>query len=247
MSTPRFFVASPMDQQAVGQEIPLPESVVRHACRVLRLAAGDALTLFDGEGGEYAATLTRVDRRSAWAQVQQFSALERESPLPLTLVLGVAATDAMDYAVRKAVELGVSAIQPVVATRSARMPAGERGEKRLTHWRQIAIAACEQCGRNRVPTIHQADSAGQWLADRDRARPGFMLAPEADRSLAQCPGPAGEFDVAIGPEGGWTDEELAMARSGGLTAVRFGPRVLRTETAVAAVLGTVGALWGDCR
>ncbi len=223
MRVPRFFVDTRLDQGAVGREIPLPEAVAHHACRVLRRAAGDALTLFDGQGGEYAATLTRVDRRGAWAHLQRFDALERESPLPLTLVLGIAATDAMDYAVRKAVELGAAAIRPVVTTRGARMPTGERGEKRHAHWRQIAVAACEQCGRNRVPPVREAISLAQWLAGRDSTRPGYMLAPEATESLARTAAPAGEIDVAIGPEGGWTADELIAAGVCRIDRRRFRP------------------------
>lgn len=247
MSAPRFFLATPLDRGSAGREIALPEGVAHHACRVRRLAAGDALTLFDGQGGEHAAVLTRVDRRGASVRVERFVEVERESPLTVTLVQGIAATDAMDYAVRKAVELGVAAILPVVAARGARFPAGEQGAKRLAHWRQVAVAACEQCGRNRVPPVSEPMPILRWLAERARGRSGFILAPDAATTLAHCPAPVGAFDLAIGPEGGWTAEELAAATDGALTGLRFGPRILRTETAVAAVLGTLGALWGDCR
>ena len=141
-----------------GETVELDAGAAHHATRVLRLAVGDALTLFDGTGGEYAATLVRVDKRGASVRVERFVPVERESPLALTLAQGIVASDAMDSAIRKATELGVTAIQPLVTARSAPMPDGERGEKRVAHWRQIAIAAAEQSGRNRIAGDRRAAS-----------------------------------------------------------------------------------------
>ena len=141
----------------------MPDPVAHHALRVLRLAVGDRIALFTGDGGEFAATLVRADKRDAFARIDAFDAVERESPLAVTLVQGIAANDAMDHAVRRSVELGVAAIQPVLTTRSARVPDGERGEKRLAHWRQIVVAACEQCGRNRVPDVRAVMTLERWL------------------------------------------------------------------------------------
>jgi 16S rRNA (uracil1498-N3)-methyltransferase len=247
MAAPRFFVSIALGPGDVGAEVALPEGAAHHALRVLRLAVGDALTLFTGEGGEFATTLDRADKRNAWVRVERFDAVEREAPLAVTLVQGIAANDAMDYAVRKAVELGAAAIQPVVTARSARFPGDARGAKRLAHWRQIAVAACEQCGRNRVPDVREVATLSAWVADRPHDRRGLMLAPLALQGIAAWSAPIGPFDLAVGPEGGFTDDELLGAERAGLSPVRLGPRVLRTETASAAALAAVHALWGDFR
>jgi 16S rRNA (uracil1498-N3)-methyltransferase len=202
MTAPRFLSLARLAPELAGQTVELHESVAHHATRVLRLAVGDALTLFDGTGGEYAATLVRADRRGAAVRIESFLEADRESPLALTLAQGIAAGDAMEYAIRKATELGATAIQPLVTARSAPLPSGERGERRLAHWRQIAIAACEQCGRNRVPDVLPPRALTEWLAT-------------------------------------W--------KGSGVLPVRLGPRVLRTETAAAAVLAVVQAMWGDWR
>src|SRR5512135_334458 len=151
MAAPRFFAPLELAPEIVGTVVTLPQAAAHHATRVVRLAVGDALTLFNGEGGEYAATLITIDRKAVTVRVDAFDPVERESPLAVTLAQAVAANDAMDYAIRKAVELGVASIAPLVTERSAPLPPGERADKRLAHWRQIVIAACEQCGRNRVP------------------------------------------------------------------------------------------------
>jgi 16S rRNA (uracil1498-N3)-methyltransferase len=166
--------------------------------------------------------------------------------LAVTLVQGIAANDAMDYIVRKSVELGVAAIQPVISARGARFPDGERGVKRLAHWQQIAIAACEQSGRNRVPAVHEAMTFDAWLGDRATIAAGFVLAPEAEVALAACPAPQAA-DLLVGPEGGWTGDEVARAVRAGCVAARLGPRVLRTETASTAALAAMNILWGDFR
>lgn len=247
MSVPRFHVATGIGPGDVGREIALPEPAAHHALRVLRLAAGDAVTLFTGAGGEFAATLVRSGKRDARVLLDAFSPVERESALAVTLVQGVAANDAMDFVVRRAVELGAAAVQPVVAARSARFPADERGGKRLAHWRQIATAACEQCGRNRVPPVHDVMTLDAWLAARAPALPGIVLDPASGNGIAAVPRPASSVDALVGPEGGFTAEELARATRAGLTPVRMGPRILRTETASLAALAAIHTLWGDFR
>jgi 16S rRNA (uracil1498-N3)-methyltransferase len=247
MAAPRFFVPPPLDPSAAGSEFPLPEAPAHHALRVLRLAVGDALTLFTGAGGEFAATLVRAGKRDAWVRLDAYVAVERESTLAVTLVQGIAATDAMDTIVRRAVELGVAAIQPVVSARGARFPGGAHGEKRLAHWRQVAVAACEQCGRNRVPAVHDVRDLADWLRAREATRPGVVLDPEAAATIAAVPSPAQAFDLLIGPEGGLTADEVTRATRAGFTAARMGPRVLRTETASLAALAALNTLWGDFR
>lgn len=247
MSVPRFHALFDLGPGDVGREITLPAAAAHHALRVLRLATGDALTLFTGAGGEFAATLVRADKRDAWVLLSAFSAVERESALAVTLVQGIAANDAMDFVVRRAVELGVSAVQPVVAARSARFPSDERGRKRLAHWRQIAVAACEQCGRNRIPPVHDAVDLDAWLAARPTIRSGLVLDPAASLGIDTVPAPQSPVDVLVGPEGGLTVDELARATRAGCTPVRMGPRILRTETASLAALAAVNTLWGDFR
>jgi 16S rRNA (uracil1498-N3)-methyltransferase len=245
MAAPRFYVALDLAPAMVGEIVDLPDAIAHHAVRVVRMSVGETLTLFTGRGGEYAATLTRVDKRGAAVRLEAFDPVERESPLAVTLVQGIAANDAMDYAVRKAIELGVAAIQPVVTVRSAALPSGERGERRLAHWRQIAIAACEQCARNRIPEIAAPRPLGDWLAAwRDE---GLVLAPTGSESLASLPRPTGSLALLVGPEGGFEQREIDAARTRGFIAVRVGPRVLRTETAGVAALAAVQALWGDLR
>jgi 16S rRNA (uracil1498-N3)-methyltransferase len=225
----------------------LPDAVAHHALRVLRLAVDDRIVLFTGAGGEFAATIARADKREAVARIDAFDPVERESNFAVTLVQGVAANDAMDHAVRRAVELGAAAVQPVLTTRSARVPDGERGEKRLAHWRQIVVAACEQCGRNRVPEVRDVVTLERWLADRNPAAMGLVLSPTADVAIAATPRPQHALDMLIGPEGGFTADEIALAQRRGMVAVRMGPRVLRAETAALASLAAINALWGDFR
>ena len=245
MAMPRFYFPSALTREVIGQSIELPAAAAHHAVRVVRLAVGDALTLFDGTGGEYAATLVRVERNDVAARVDSFDPVERESPFSVTLAQAIAANDAMDYAVRKAVELGVTALQPLVTERSAPLPSGERGDKRLAHWRGIAVAACEQCGRNRIPPVSTPAPWSEWLASWKGT--GIVLVPGAEHSLVALPRPTPPIALAIGPEGGFTDREIGAARAAGWHAASFGPRVLRTETAAAAALAVMQAVWGDLR
>ena len=245
MAVPRFFVPLELAPGMIGATVALPDAAAHHATRVVRLAVGDALTLFAGTGGEYAATISRIDKRGAAVRIDGYTPVERESALRITLAQAIVASDAMDHAVRKATELGAAAIQPLVTARSAPLPAGERGEKRLGHWRQIAIAACEQCGRNRVPDVLAPQALAEWL--RAWRGGGIVFAPEAAQGLAALPAPAAPIALLLGPEGGFAPDEIAGALRSGFAAARLGPRVLRSETAAVAALAAVHALWGDFR
>jgi 16S rRNA (uracil1498-N3)-methyltransferase len=245
MATPRFFVPTGLVPEQVGATVELHEAAAHHATRVLRLAAGDALTLFDGAGGEYAATLVRADKRGATVRIEGLLPVDRESPLGVTLAQGIAANDAMDYAIRKATELGVTSIQPLVSARSAPLPPGERGDRRLAHWRGVAIAACEQCGRNRVPGISPPQPMTEWLGAWEGS--GIVFAPESNLSLATLAQPPAPIALLIGPEGGFDAREVRAALARDFHPVRFGPRVLRTETAAAAALAVLQSMWGDGR
>ena len=255
MSPPRFFSPDALSAElSVGVRIELPENAARHASRVLRLRAGDDLTLFDGQGGEYAARIVTVGRDRVEADVLAWSGIERESPVSVTLIQALQSGEKMDITVQKAVELGVARIVPVSSRRSVVRLAGERAARRVEHWRGVAVAACEQCGRNRVPQVAELMALEQWLGEQDEQDVlRLMLAPGAEKSLEsflpahnERIGPA-KIELLIGAEGGLAPEELAMAEAVGYRAVRLGPRILRTETAGLAALAAIQCLWGDFR
>lgn len=240
----RFHCPGPLPREG---EIALPESIAHHAVRVLRLADGEAIVLFDGLGGEVDARLV-LRGKAAFAALQGYRELTRESPLRVVLVQALATGDKMDWVVQKAVELGAAAVQPIQAERSVLRLAGDRLEKRVAHWRQIAVAACEQCGRDRIPVIGAPLTLAAWLARTcDGVR--YVLAPEAhgqeQHRFGAGPRPEGEVQIMIGPEGGWTDHELAACRAAGCIPIGLGPRVLRTETAGLAAIAVLQGRWGD--
>ena len=182
--------------------------------------------------------------RPAWAQVEARREVDRESPLQIVLVQALASGDKMDWVMQKAVELGASAIQPVQAERSVLRLAGERADKRQAHWQQVAVAACEQCGRNRIPEVRPLQALAHWLAAHRDAL-CYVLAPGGAASFAEEPAPQQAVHVLVGPEGGWSDAELAAFDAAGCRRVRLGPRVLRTETAGLAAIAALQARWGD--
>lgn len=236
----RFFCPFPLPASG---EIQLPEALAHHAARVLRLRDGDPLILFDGSGGEQPAVLS-VRGKQCFAVLQDRYEVERESPLRLVLVQALASGDKMDWIVQKAVELGVAAIVPVQAERSVLRLAGERAAKRVEHWQQVSISACEQSGRNRVPLVAPICGLRDYLA-RPREGLRLILDPMATQRLLDAARPAGEAQLLIGPEGGWSDDELAACRSAGCVGMRLGPRVLRTETAGLAAIAALQTVWGD--
>jgi 16S rRNA (uracil1498-N3)-methyltransferase len=230
-----------------GSECVLPLQPSRHLAVVLRLREGDEITLFDGSGAEFPARIVRCDPRAVRVAVGAARIAERESPLAITLAQALCAGARMDYAIQKAVELGARAVQPLAAARSVVRLAGARAAKRLAHWQAVALAACEQCGRTRIPPVYPLLDVGAWLARRplSGAALGVLLAPDATRRLSELSRPAGEVVLLAGPEGGFSAEERAAARAAGFEEARLGPRVLRTETAGVAALAALQALWGD--
>lgn len=241
MPPPRFY----LDQiLASGARFSLPPGPARHAARALRLAAGDAITLFDGRGGEYVARIERIHRDEVAVSVGSFTDVERESPLQIVLAQGISSGERMDYTLQKAVELGIAAIQPIAARRSVVKLAGERIERRVAHWQGVVAAACEQCGRNRVPPVAAPLPLAHWLAT-PRAGRLLFLSPTAAARLADLPAPTATDCLVAGPEGGFEVDELAALEAVGAIPVRLGPRVLRTETAALAALAAMQALWGD--
>ncbi len=243
MSQPRFYCREAL---SAGAHVELPEPVARHAVRVLRMAPGAAMTLFDGRGGEYPAQILRIERDRVYAELGAWNDCERESPLAVTLVQALQAGEKMDFTIQKAVELGVRDIVPVESRRSVLRLAGERAVKRQAHWQGVVASACEQCGRNQVPLVAPLEKLDNWLARP--ARPGLrlMLAPGAKQSLVDLP-PVSEVQLLIGAEGGLDPQEMLLAEQAGFQAVSMGPRVLRTETAGLAALAVLQALWGDFR
>jgi 16S rRNA (uracil1498-N3)-methyltransferase len=236
---PRLYCPSLL---AFGAAVDLPESAAHHARRVLRLDAGDAVTLFDGQGAEFAATLLAGNR----ALVGERNPVDCEAPIRVTLAQALPAADKMDWLVQKAVELGVAAVQPLAARRCVVRLAGERAERRIAHWQQVAVAACEQCGRNRVPVVAPLRDLPHYLGETvvgETAR--LLLSPDAGVRLSELPPPRGAVTLLVGPEGGFEDGEVLAAAAAGFTALRLGPRVLRTETAGLAALAAMMALWGD--
>lgn len=227
-----------------GAELTLPEGAARHALTVLRLQVGDALTLFNGAGGEYRASLVAANKREARVRLIEFHAAERESPLEITLALGISAGERMDYSLQKATELGVSAIQPLATERSLVKLAGERADKRQQHWQHVVIAACEQCGRNRVPVVAPVQKLFAYLASIDRKKQLLLLSPDAATPLKRVPTATGVV-LLIGAEGGLAPAEREAAEASGFAPVSLGPRILRTETAPVAALAVLQALWGD--
>ena len=237
---PRIYVSTPI---TVGAEVPLDNRAAGHVLRVLRMSAGAELVLFDGQGGEYPARLTQVTRQGAAAEVREHLPVERESSLRVTLGQGISRGERMDYVIQKAVELGVAEIQPLFTERCVVQLKGARLERRLEHWRGIAIGACEQCGRNTIPVIQPARSLSDWLA-KDDPSPGLLLDPEAVSGIAAL-ARMQSVRLLVGPEGGLSASERRAGSAAGFRGVRLGARILRTETAPVAALAAVQTLWGD--
>lgn len=223
----------------------LPPKQSHHIGRVLRLATGDALILFDGRGNEYDATIERLGKARVTLTTGDARQVDRESPLDVTLAQGISTGERMDYTVQKAVELGVSAVQPLTTERSVVRLDAERASRRVAHWQSIAVSACEQCGRNLVPAVHAVKTLTAWLGPPAAHACRITLAPEASMRLAELPRAAGAIVLLVGPEGGLSPRERADAVAMGFVAARLGPRVLRTETAAVAALAALQTLWGD--
>lgn len=236
---PRFFLEMPL---AAGQSFNLPENVARHV-QVLRLQPGDDITLFNGQGGEYAAKITEMAKRYIAVEVLAWDAEDKESPLELTLVQAISASDRMDYTIQKASELGVSRIQPVISEYCQQRLSGERAEKRLAHWQAIAVSACEQCGRTRIPVILPAIKFEAALAQQAELK--LLLSPIGAIRQQELPATARSAAVLIGPEGGFSDAEEALAIAAGYTPLILGPRIFRTETVAPVIAALLQSRYGD--
>ena len=231
---------------AAGACIELPLAAAHHLTRVLRAAVGDDVVVFSG-GTEFAATITRVGKHGVTVKLAAGRVVDREAPLAFALAQAISGGERMDLTLQKAVELGVKSVQPLFSERSVVRLDAERAAKRIAHWQQVLISACEQCGRNIVPELAVPQPVIDWLGALPPRRTGegrILLSPHAGARLAELPRPSAAVLLA-GPEGGFTEGEIGLAQQRGFVAVRLGPRVLRTETAALAALAAMQTLWGD--
>lgn len=242
MRIPRVYDPQPLQP---GAELSLGDSAAQHLGRVLRMKPGDELVLFNGDGSDYSATLAEVSRKQVRARVDECLANDRESSLQIHLGQCLSKGERMDYAVQKSTELGVTRLTPLSSERTEVKLAGDRADKRQRHWQQVAISACEQSYRSRVPEVLPLQSLSQWLRQVD-AELKLVLDPRGAEALApQLGGAPVSLALLIGPEGGLSDEEVAAAVSAGFRPVVLGPRVLRTETAPVVALSVLQYLLGD--
>jgi 16S rRNA (uracil1498-N3)-methyltransferase len=235
----RVFVAAPLQE---GERINLADDTARHVAQVLRMRAGEALVVFNGEGGEFEAVIAAAERKRVEVKIGAHRPVDRESRLRLTLAQCVSKGERMDYTIQKAVELGVQRIVPLLSERSVVRVDAERWDKKLDHWRGIIVSACEQSGRTQLPVLDEVQKLDRWLA-----------VPAASLRLALAPGgsavqslhKADDVTLIIGPEGGLSEAEILFAERQGATRIGLGPRVLRTETAGVAAMAALQVLWGD--
>ncbi|MEC5163946.1 16S rRNA (uracil1498-N3)-methyltransferase [Janthinobacterium sp. CG_23.3] len=238
---PRFFCPLAL---AIGATVTLPEAVAHHV-QVVRLAPGDAITLFNGEGGEYTAVLASVEKRRVTAELKAFAPRDTELAYAVTLAQALPEASKMDWIVEKAIELGASGIAPLSAQRCVVRLSAERAEKKHAHWQGIVVAASEQSGRNRLAQLAPLDDFQRWIAQQDMHR-RIILSPRGQQSLADWARhqPPQAVTLMVGPEGGFSAAEEDAALAHGALALSMGARILRTETAGLAALAALNALWG---
>jgi 16S rRNA (uracil1498-N3)-methyltransferase len=242
MTIPRIYQAQTL---AEGAQVTLDEMAAHHLARVLRCQRGDAVTLFNGEGGEFASVIENISKKAVTVTAGKFNAREAESQLNLCLAQGIARGEKMDYIIQKAVELGVKQIVPLLTERSTVKLTGERRDKRWQHWQSIIISACEQSGRNRLPELLPVHSLLEWLP-LVKADQGFVLAPLSARKLQDYKlNASARVILLVGPEGGLSDQEISWAQAQQFSALNLGPRILRTETAALAALTALQCTLGD--
>lgn len=243
MRTIRIHVDQPL---TCGTELALPSQASEHVARVLRLTAGDAITLFNGDGSDYPSLIASVGKREVTVQVQAQQPLQNESPLRLTLAQGVARGEKMDLIVQKATELGVARIVPLITERSEVRLDPARAEKRLAHWQAVAASACEQSGRARLPEIAAAQPLEAWLRSLGEIHAlRLALLPEGNIRSRDITFPSEGGLLVVGPEGGLGDRDIHALNTAGFEGLVLGPRILRTETAGLAALAALQALHGD--
>ncbi len=245
---PRFYCSPPI---SLSGSFDLPPDAAHHAARVLRLRVGDTVEIFDGLGNECSGRISDLTGRNVTVANLAATGMNRESPLHVVLAQALTSSEKMDWVIQKATELGVTEIQPIDTARSVARLSAERAAKRLEHWQQVAISACEQCGRNMLPKIHAPLDIMVWL-QQTIATPNtqilaakYILQPEGATSLHDQAVPQGKVVLLVGAEGGFSEAESTAALQRGFTSVRLGARVMRTETAAIAGLTVLQTLWGD--
>lgn len=242
MRVSRLYVNAPLN---VGGRIELDDDAAHYVRTVLRLKAGDAIMLFNGQGGEYHSRFSEVSRKSVRVEIEQYSARDVESPLRVTLGMGISRGDRMDWAVQKAVELGVAELTPLLTTRCVTKLNDEKKRQRWQHWQHIVQHATEQSGRTRLPVLGEIAELADWVEQPQGLK--IFLDPYATQTLADLLPTDQQITLLSGPEGGFSDAEREIAKDAGFVPVRMGARILRTETAVLSALSAVQMLWGDFR
>lgn len=238
---PRFYLP---ENLSVGQTVALPDNIVRHL-NVLRVRPNENITLFNGKGKAHSAQLTVLEKRRAEAEILHEDTTDNESPLNITLIQSISSGERMDFTLQKSVELGVTAIQPVISERCIVRLDGERAAKRLARWQEIVISACEQSGRNTVPPVLPIIGYREALDKMPSESTKLIMSINRARKLGDIRQPSGAIVFMVGPEGGWTEQEEQQAFDAGFQAVTLGKRILRTETAPLAALAAMQTLWGD--
>lgn len=239
MRIPRIYIDLPLGEH---QQIELPRETSHYLSRVLRLPIEAQLRVFNGTGGEYAAHISAASKNSVSIQTGAFCSSNNSSPLHIHLGIVISKGERMDFVVQKATELGVTEISLLNSERSEVKLKGDRQQKRLTHWQRVAISACEQCGSNLIPKIHAPVNLSEWLALRDEAVK-LILQPGTDQPFEQEK-PA-NVALLVGPEGGFSKNEVHTANLEGFSSISLGPRILRTETAPLAAISILQHHWGD--
>mgnify|MGYP001814353932 CR=1 FL=1 len=240
MRIPRIYTGQVLRAESSFDLEPGPS---QHLARALRMQVGDSLVLFDGSGGDYPATVVAIDKKQVSVTTGVHNSREVESPLAIHLGIAISRGDRMDWVVQKATELGVSGITPLLTERTEVKLKGDRAQKKLGHWQQIAISACEQCGRNRIPQVAPLTALKSWLATTTAERK-LVLHHRAINAGAAAGSPS-SVALLVGPEGGLSDAEIALAESASYQSLQLGPRVLRTETAPLAAIALLQSRWGD--
>jgi 16S rRNA (uracil1498-N3)-methyltransferase len=240
MRVPRIYTGQPLRS---GTHIELEAGASQHVASALRMQVGDALVLFDGRGGEYRARIDSISKKSVTVVTTEHLGRELESPLAIHLGIAVSRGDRMDWVVQKSTELGVREITPLFTERTEVRLAADRAAKKLQHWRQVAVSACEQCGRNTLPSIHELTNLADWITATD-ADCRLVLHHRSEGPTLPDAAPH-KVDLLIGPEGGLSEAEIEAAESAGYFSLALGPRVMRTETAPLAAMAILQAKWGD--
>jgi 16S rRNA (uracil1498-N3)-methyltransferase len=239
---PRIFFPHPLRSD---DRFTLAEDQHHHLSRVLRLKVGARVRLFDGRGGEYAATIERIQREMSIVRTGEHHDIEKESSLPVRLAQGIGRGERTDYAIQKAVELGVTSIVPLLTRRGVVKLDPERALRRHDHWRGIIVHACQQCGRNRIPELFPAISLDEWLEHYESRGLDLLMDADSDSNITALDYESGLITLLVGPEGGLQAGEIDAAYAAGFRGITLGPRTMRTETAAVAGLTAVQLKWGD--